>query len=415
MPNTAQIVRYGGNSKVAVPLIQMLYPRKIDSTEYPQYSSDELERLKKHIGSFLFTGLYYMLHHDKQIRSQSFLFVKRIFELFAESETFDTEEYFSDFYGAIFSNMSLPLENAILGISEKAAAIFAAESPSFLFEAVRCSRCIATDDILVPSQKWIMQVMLPWCHLIKLDCVDTDSFQGELFRYLLDMAFFDGQFVEKIADCWTDACKNVDVGGMNGMILTDAMVYISGLVEDISRAQCVQLVGRLVQNSIDTVRVLVFHISPSALPWNQDSLGSSPFGKYSPTQRPARSLIKEYTNNLCSDLEKPVPENINDYAISSRSAGLLISELLVQEFSLMLPCIAPILTYVLLHMSPNLGHDAESPSSHIFKSMIEGFIGFLHSSSSLELEAFSASKAQIAELMKGLAVGTKVDFSIRKS
>jgi hypothetical protein len=407
-------MQHSSHSKVNVSLIQMLYPRKIDSAEYPQYSTDELDRLRKHLGSFIFTGLYYMLHHDKMIRTQSFLFVKRLFELFAESETFKTEEYFSEFYGAIFSNLSLPLENAIISISEKGANLFPAESPSFLFEAVRCSRCIATDNVLVSTQRWIMQVMLPWCHLIKLDKVHNDSFQGELFRYLLDMAFFDSQFIEKISDCWTDACKNDEVGVLNGMILTDAMVYISGLIEDISRPQCVHLVGRLVQNSIDIVKVLVYHISPSALPWNQENLDTGSLAKYSPNQRQAKSLIKEYTINLCADLEISISESINDYAISSRSAGLLIAELLVQEFALMLPCIASILSYVLLHMSSALSQDEESPPLHIFKSMMEGFIGFLHSSSSLELEAFKASKIKIAELMKWFSIkGAKIDFDLR--
>lgn len=413
LPNNLQNCQSKSFSIKNHPMIQLVYPRK--TTEYPPFTQDELSRLEKHIGSFLFTGLYYMLHQDKQVRSQSFLFVKRIFELFGESESFKTEQYFSDFYGAIFSNMSLPLENAIIAISEKATEIFHGESLSFLFEAVRCSRCIATEIVMVPSQKWIMQILLPWCHLIKFDKVDQDNFQGELFRFLLDMAFFDGQYIEQISDCWTETCKNKEFGANNGMILTDAMVYVSGLVEDISRLQCIHLVSRLVRNSIDTVRVLVYHISPSALPWNQELLDSTPFGKYSPSQRSAKALIKDYTTNLCIDLELSVPEDINDYAISTKSAALLIAEVLVQEFTLMLPCIAPIVTYILLHMSPHISIDDDSPSSHILKSLIEGFIGFLHSSSSLELSAFSASREQISELIKWIAVGAKIDFNIRKT
>jgi hypothetical protein len=416
LPNLSENIQSGGfPKKNRAQLVQLLYPRKINSIEYPQYHEDGLSRLKTHIGAFLFTGLFYMLHQDKQIRSQSFLFVKRIFELFTDSDTFNTEEYFSNFYGDIFSNMSTQLENAIIELSCKAAEVFAGESLSFLFEAVRCSRCTAVEIILVPSQKWIMQVILPWCHLVKLDKVDTDSFHGELLRYFLDMAFFDGQYIEKISDCWTSVCKNEEVGGMNGMIFTDAMVYVSGLVADISRPQCIHLVAHLVQNSVDTVKVLVYHVSPSALPWNQELLDSTPYGRYSPSQRPSKSLIKEYTTKLCSDLEISIPEGINDYTISTKSAGLLIAELLVQEFSLMIPCIAPILTYVFLHMPLYFTQEEDFPPSHILKSLIEGFIGFLYSSNSLDLDVFSASKEQIAEFMEWIAVGAKIDFRIQKS
>ena len=225
------------------------------------------------------------------------------------------------------------------------------------------------------------------------------------------MAYFDGNHAEQVTACWSEIAKNPTHGIENIIVMTDATVQVCAKVDQ-SRSLCLELITKLAETSCsDVAKVLVYILSAAAFPWNQQDPQMVSLGIFSANQKQAKPIIKEYVSNLCLALDVPDPEGQSQYTIGCRSAALLVSELLVQQFSSMIPFLPVLLNFVVLHVPLYLQED--SISTLLLKNMLEGFIGVLHASRTLDTSTFKGCQAKIQKLLSWYEVKScKIDFSI---
>src|SRR5690606_15585701 len=93
--------------------------------------------------------------------------------------------------------------------------------------------------------------------------------------------------------------------------------------------------------------------------------------------RPWLAIVRDYVSVLHTALQgSPPPEGVNEYTTACKSAVMLISEMLVQDFATVMHRLPILLNYVLLHLPARLQEN--SVRTYLLHAFVEGYIGMLH-------------------------------------
>jgi hypothetical protein len=212
------------------------------------------------------------------------------------------------------------------------------------------------------------------------------------------MAFFDGKHLSNVKECWTEICKSVHFGTENLTILIAALQHICAKVDG-CRNTCLLLTSCLASvSAADVIVFLTKQLSSTAFPWSQDNTPNS-----------TKQLIQEYTTTLCLALGISEQEATQDYSLNCRAAALLLSELLIQHFSVCTPSLPVLLQFSILHMPFQLTED--STSTLLLKSMIEGTISMVTKNNKSSKN--TAVQDKIKKLLSWYEVqGSKLDWDL---
>ncbi|KAJ3037253.1 hypothetical protein HK097_003572, partial [Rhizophlyctis rosea] len=368
---------------------------------HPLIDEDAAIKLRQNMGSLIFFGCYNMLHIEKRIRTRAFLFIRELFLNFNPDPNFDVASFFAKHTGAFYSSVASVLRPRVLEISSIAADLFPGDAPSFLWEAVRASRSAAKVSgekggtlMLLPPQQWVLEVIVPWCRYVDLTCgghagepekESDDVVNVEVFRFLMDAAFYrppprGGE--EHVAACWEEIVRSSEFGEGNASVVTDVLVGVCGRV-DVLRDLAVGLLTRIFAvHSERVVAGLVWHLGSEAFPWKRRGV-STQEGANGEDARPWAAVVRDYIMVLCSALSgetggevAATPPPGNEYTKSCKSAVMLISELLVQEFGKVTRHLPILLNYVMLHLPMRLQEN--SVSTYLLHALVEGYIALLH-------------------------------------
>ncbi|KAJ3044954.1 hypothetical protein HDV00_000238 [Rhizophlyctis rosea] len=366
---------------------------------YPLIDEDAAIKLRQNMGSLIFFGCYNMLHIEKRIRTRAFLFIRELFLNFNPDPNFDVSTFFAKHTGAFYSSVASVLRPRVLEISSVAADLFPGDAPSFLWEAVRASRSAAKTGgerasmMLVPGQQWVLEVIVPWCRYIDLTCgggpdldkQSEDMVNVEVFRFLMDAAFYRPPprgAEEHVATCWEEMMRSNEFGEGNASVVTDVLVAICGRI-DLLRDLSVGLLTKVF--AVHPERVvsgLVWHLGSGAFPWKRRT-GSGELEAGQEDAKPWTPVVRDYINVLCTALsgeagaDVPTPAPGSEYTKSCKSAVMLVSELLVQEFGRVAAHLPVLLNYVMLHLPMRLQEN--SVSTYLLHALVEGYIAMLHS------------------------------------
>ena len=200
-------------------------PTDLDSPTflYPDISAQDAVKLKQHLGSLLFYGLYNLMSSSSDIRIQSLVFLRELLQMYNPAEdTFDVHAHLKSFNGPFYSGASVFIKEKILELSMTCSELFASDAGSFLWEAVRCARSISNAGskcLLLSPRKWILELMLPWCQFVNLGAINVDMVNAEFFRFLMDSAFEDLNQNDDIANCWAEVSRSAEFGTVNAAVL----------------------------------------------------------------------------------------------------------------------------------------------------------------------------------------------------
>ncbi|KAJ3090161.1 hypothetical protein HK102_004505, partial [Quaeritorhiza haematococci] len=386
----------------------------------PEIDQETSNKIRQNLGSLIFFGLFNMMNSNKTTRNRSFLFVKELFHMYNPDPALDVDLFFAKFTGAFYSNVGFNLKGKILSMSRLAADLFPDDAPGFLWEAVRCSRSVQKSEkslTLTSSQLLILELIVPWCRYVDLS--DTkDVVSAEFFRYLMDAAFYKPKHTEQVRMCWAEVAQSPHHGLENTKVLTEVLVQICGKFDKL-REQALALVSRLFAiHPPQVAESLAFYLSSNAFPWKtaarsraastEPGSRSSPSGKRTPNGLNGTAtttddglgymgIVRDYVQVLYTAVYGNPPENINEYATSCKSAVMLISELLLQNFPPVAPHLPVLLNYVVLHLPANLQEN--SVSTYLLANMVEGFISMLHATGNMDNSGFVKSRENVRRLL----------------
>ncbi|KAJ3288624.1 hypothetical protein HK104_008062 [Borealophlyctis nickersoniae] len=364
----------------ALPLRPNMAIDEYAALVFPLIDEDAAMKLRQNIGSLIYFGCYNMLHTDKSIRNRAFLFVRELFLNFNPDPSFDVEGFFAKHTGAFYTSVSHHIKPKIIDISALAADLFPGDAPSFLWEAVRSSRSAQKSEkqlTLIPTQQWVLELIVPWCRYIDLANTEEDVVNTEVFRFMMDSAFYKPTPGDYVLTCWEEAARSADFGEANAAVFTDVLVHVCGRLEKL-RDQALALQSRLFLIHPDRVTSsLAYHLSSEAFPWKKTAARAA--AGQQPPVRPWTPVVKDYISVLQSALNgSGSTDGINEYTTTCKSAVMLISELLVQNFATVSSYLPVLMNYVLLHLPPRLQED--SVSTYLLQALVEGYIGMLHAS-----------------------------------
>ncbi|KAJ3127740.1 hypothetical protein HK098_005857 [Nowakowskiella sp. JEL0407] len=348
----------------------------------PVIDQDTAEKLRVNLGSLLFFGLYNMMNSNKMIRNRSFLFVRELFRLFSPKKNDECERLFKNITGSFYTSVGYKLKEKILAVSDLASVIFADEASSFIWEAVRCSRSVLSDNsqTLLPSQQWILHLIHPWCKYVSFQNPGNDMVYAEFYRYLMDAAFFQTKYFEEVHSCWREVASSTEYGSVNTELLTETLVQICGKFDKLRDESLTLLSQTFAEHPTQVAAGICYHLGSGAFPWKpyyeEDPKVADPH-HHAPTQ-----LVKDYIRALHSAIYETGTaqlafDNVNEYATSCKSSVMLLSELLLQNYHEIQPHLPVLLNYVILHLPKRLQEN--SVSTYLLSNMVEGFISTLHS------------------------------------
>ncbi|KAI9332311.1 hypothetical protein DFJ73DRAFT_897510 [Zopfochytrium polystomum] len=363
---------------------------------FPVLDIDAIEKIRQNLGSLIYFGLYNMMSSNKLVRSRAFQFIRELYCRYNPDPTVDMVGLMNKYYGVFYSNISVNLKESILDLGRLAADLFSADAPSFLWEAVRCSRSVQKAEkpvCLMPSQQLILELILPWCRYVNIANTDEDIVFAEFFRYLMDAAFYKPKHDEDVQRCWAEVAASPDYGASNCGVFAEMLVHIVGKFDRL-REQACALLSRIYAAHPEVVADrLVRYLSAAAFPWRAGN----------PSIDPARAVIitpivREYVNVLYTALNGGsgivLPDPSADYAASSKAVVMLVSELLLQNNSVLFPHLPVILNYILLHLPAKLGNN--SVSTYMLANLVEGRIGVLHQTQGI----IAPEMAEVVEKLK---------------
>ncbi|KAJ3320881.1 hypothetical protein HDV06_004777 [Boothiomyces sp. JEL0866] len=394
-------------------ILPALTPEELDSPAflYPDISRESAIRLRQHVGSLLFYGLYNLMSTSTKVRQHSLIFIRELLQMFnPDEEHFDVQEHLKSFNGAFYSSVGIFLKQKILDLSTTCSELFAADSGSYLWEAVRCARSIATSDkkcMLVDSKKWIMELMIPWCQYVNLGAINEDMVNAEFFRFLMDSAFDENGQKDDIVQCWGEVARSPEFGDVNAAVLMDVVVEVSAKFKNLESAALL-LASNLASIQPELVStVLAFHLSSAAFPWKNNSHKST--HSY---QHTSHLAVKEYISSLHAALKIPPPESSNDYKLNCHSAAFLSSHILPQQFESFIPHLAVIINFVVIYSDGPL---KGSSVTQLLEGLIHGYIAFLHSSNSAEDPAFAHILVHVRKIIGWLEmIGGSIVWVLEK-
>ncbi|KAJ3275486.1 hypothetical protein HDV01_000313 [Terramyces sp. JEL0728] len=394
-------------------ILPALTPEELDSPAflYPDISRESAIRLRQHVGSLLFYGLYNLMSTSTKVRQQSMIFIRELLQMFNPDEQhFDVQEHLKTFNGTFYSSVGIFLKQKILELSTTCSELFAADSGSYLWEAVRCARSIATSDkkcMLVDSKKWIMELMIPWCQYVNLGAINEDMVNAEFFRFLMDSAFDENGQKDDIVQCWGEVARSPEFGDVNAAVLMDVVVEVSAKFKNLESAALL-LASNLASIQPELVStVLAFHLSSAAFPWKNNSHKST--HSY---QHTSHLAVKEYIASLHAALKIPPPESSNDYKLNCHSAAFLSSHILPQQFESFIPHLAVIINFIVIYSDGPL---KGSSVTQLLEGLIHGYIAFLHSSNSAEDPSFANILVHVRKIIGWLEmVGGAIIWVLEK-
>ncbi|KAJ3220359.1 hypothetical protein HDU67_000026 [Dinochytrium kinnereticum] len=381
--------------------IHILPPRELSPGQapgggllaFPVVDDEVAEKLRQNVGSLIFFGLYNLLSSNKLVRSRAFLFVREIFMLFNPDTEIDISTVFAKYTGTFYSNIGHNLKDKILEMSRLAADLFPSDAPSFLWEAVRCSRSVQKAEkspCLLPSQLWILELIVPWCRYVNLGNTDEDVVFAEFFRYLMDSAFYKSKHDEQVQMCWTEVASSDEFGQINTEVFCEILVHICGKFDTL-REQAVGLLNRLFTVFPDAVsEALAYHLSSSAFAWKATSDSTNGY-------RHGRPIVKEYVTVLFTALNGGPPESAGDYSSSCRASILLLSELLLNNYVAVAPHFPVLLNYILIHLPTRLQDN--SLSTFLLANMVEGYTATLHKTGNMENPEYAPTIERLRKIL----------------
>jgi hypothetical protein len=314
--------------------------------------------------------------------------------MFNPDPNLDVAGFINKFTGSFYTNIGLNLKDKVLDLSRLSADLFANDAASFLWEAVRCSRSVQKAEkplCLLPSQQWILELILPWCHFVNLSNTDEDIVFAEFFRYLMDAAFFKPKHHEQVLECWTEIARATEVGRANVELLSEMLVQVCGKFDKL-RDQALVLLSRIFAIHPEVVAdSLVYHLSSSAFPWKAGNAAAAGI------HRPLRPIVKEYVNVLYIAVNGVPPEGINEFQVSCKAAVMLTAELLLQNFPAILPYLPILLNYVVLHLPNRL--QEKSVSTFLLTNIIEGYTCFLEQNGTVQSPEYTSTCDQLKRLL----------------
>ncbi|KAJ1558607.1 hypothetical protein HK096_009170, partial [Nowakowskiella sp. JEL0078] len=346
----------------------------------PVITPEISEKMQQNLGSLLFFGLFNMMNSNKMIRNRSFLFVRELYKLYGPDKTDETEEHFVKFTGGFYSNVGNKLKEKILVLTKLASVQFADVASPFLWEAVRCSRSAQADKTLtlIPTQQWILMLILPWCKHVNFRTAGEDIVSTEFYRYIMDSAFFRPKYFDDVQACWKEVIVSAEFGSFNTRLLTESLVQICGKFEKLREETLALLSQTFAAFPAQVASSICYHLGSGAFPWK-------PYVEDDPTVADPHHitptpLVREYIRALHSSLQENVSQaafdNANEYASSCKSSVMLLSELLLQNYYEVQPHLPILLNYVVLHLPKRLQEN--SVSTYLLANMVEGFISMLH-------------------------------------
>ncbi|KAI8848959.1 hypothetical protein BC829DRAFT_443421 [Chytridium lagenaria] len=227
-------------------------------------------------------------------------------------------------------------QEKVLEMSRLAADLFPSDAPSFLWEAVRCSRSVQKADkspCLLPSQLWILELIVPWCRYVNLSNTDEDVVFAEFFRYLMDSAFYKPKHDEQVQVCWAEPAE-----------------------------QAVGLLSRLFGVFPEAVsEALAYHLSSAAFAWKANG---------DMNYRSGRPIVKTI---------------------------LLLSELLLHNYVAVAPHFPVLLNYILIHLPARLQDN--SLSTFLISNVVEGYTGTLHRTGNMENPEYAPTIERLRKLL----------------
>eukprot|EP00842_Homolaphlyctis_polyrhiza_P004116 jgi/Hompol1/4705/HPOL_003827-RA len=371
---------------------------------YPELSREEALKLRQHFGSLLFFGLYNLMNSSKLVRSRALVFVRELLHMFSPDDAFDVSAYFSSFTGAFYSNVGTILKPKILAMSEQTSKMFSGDSGSFLWEAVRCSRSIqhrTVNSILMPPQRWVMELIQPWCHFANFTSLDDDVVNAEFFRFLTDIAFTNpktgaalvssatNEHQDLVNICWLEVAKSIETGPANTAILVDVIIQVAARFEHLRGVALSLMTALFTQHPQQISTALAYHLSSTAFPWRTD--GGSPRRAQ---LRPIKDCIAVIeAANPSTDGES----TSSDFMALCRSAVILSSELLRQNFETFIPHLPILINYILVNLPPSL--QESSPAIMLLVGLVEGVVAWIHARDNSLSADYSTSLELIRKLM----------------
>jgi hypothetical protein len=370
-------------------------PRELKEASfiYPEIKQEDVFKLKQHVGSLLFYGLYNLLHTNIEIRNKSLIFIQELIQKFnPDEENVDVQNQMLPFIGGFYSGVGAVLKQKILELSTICSELFDAHNGSFLWEAVRCARSLQLSDtkqLLVDPRSWIIELMIPWCQFVDLGAINVDMVNAEFFRFLMDSAFDDPLHNDDIVNCWGEVAKSPEYGAVNAAVLMDVVIGVCARFPNLENA-AFTMASTLAKIQPDLVAtVLTYHLSSAAFPWIQSRSNQS-------FQHTSQLAIKDYITSLHQNFNSFPPESQNDYRINCQSAAAISAILLPQQFPAFTPYLALLINYLLIHLNGSL---RGSVYQNLLSGLINGLISFLHQSGEVISEKYKKMEHHLRKIL----------------
>ncbi|KAI8928058.1 hypothetical protein BC831DRAFT_397976 [Entophlyctis helioformis] len=385
--------------------IHMLPPRTQEGDSpalvYPDISRDDAIKLRQHFGSLLFFGLFNLMNTSKIVRSRALIFVRELLQMFSPDDNFNVDAYFGNFTGAFYSNSGPILQPKILELSRMASQMFTADSGSFLWEAVRCYRSLqnqatpagkppAAAFTLIPSHRWVLELIVPWCRFADFSNLVDDVVNAEVFRFIMDVAFLgQPQLLEYASTCWLEVVRASENGQANVVVLVDMLIQVGAKFEAL-RTPVLALAATLSgAYPAEVATIIAYHLSSAAFPWRPD--GGSPRRGMGPHVRDYLSVLQAAGLNGSED------PATNEYVLLCRSAVIMASELLRQNFEAFIPHLSALVNYVIVNLPMRL--QDPSAATVLLVGLVEGFVSWTHKTGSGAKPEFQVAQENIRKIM----------------
>jgi hypothetical protein len=365
---------------------------------YPEVRPEDISKIRQHVGSLLFYGLYNLMHSNTEVRNKALVFIRELLQMFnPDEDNFDVQEQMLSFTGIFYSGVGPYLKKRILELSTICSELFASESGSFLWEAVRCARSLQLNgkrQLLVNPRSWIIELMLPWCQFVDLGAINVDMVNAEFFRFLMDAAFDDPTVNEDIVNCWGEVARSPEYGAVNAAVLMDVVICVCARFSNLETA-AFTMASTLAAIQPDLVAtVLTYHLSAAAFPWNQSKSNQT-------FQHTSQLAIKDYISALHMQYNTSPPESQNDYRLNCRSAASISGVLLTQQFASFTPYLAILINFLLLHLNGSL----KEPVYHnLLLGLLHGLIGHLHQGGHIDTGAYDRVQVDLKKILGWLAM-----------
>ncbi|KAI9360796.1 hypothetical protein DFJ73DRAFT_59013 [Zopfochytrium polystomum] len=369
-----------------------------DALVLPVLDEDASEKIRQNLGTLIYFGLYNLMSSNRLIRIRAFQFIRDLFCRYNPDPSIDMTELMNKYFGAFHSGVAACLKDSIVDLSRLAAELFSAESPSFLWEAVRCSRSVQQSDnssCLMPSQQFSLELVLPWCRHVDFSKADEDIVSAEFFRSLMDAAFYKPKYDDLVQRCWAEVASSPEFGADNAGVLAEVVVQILGKFDRQLRDQAFSLLTRVYAAHPEVVAdCLIRYLSAAALPWRA-GMSSDPA-----RMGVASKIVREYVNVLYTAVNggaTAVQDPAAEYTASSRAASMLIAELLLQNNSILFSHLPLLLNYVFLNIPAHLG--GSSPVTTMLVNLVEGRLALLHQSQEIASPDFAAKILHMKKIL----------------